>query len=121
MANILVVDDDPICSEAVAGALVHRGRVVTVAEDGMKAVEVLDRIVPELVILDCALPKKSGIEVLRHMRNKASLKHVPVFLISSRQSEAYQQAMLAEGAQKFFPKPLDFAAIKVAVADLRRM
>jgi len=115
-ARILIVDDDPICREIVTTALAGKGRAIESVGCGNKAVETLDRHPPHLLILDCALPGRSGIEVLRHVRGNAKLADVPVFLISARQSPGYQAAMLAEGAQDYFTKPLDLPRIRTAVS-----
>jgi len=116
--KILIVDDDPICRDIIADNLQEEGRAVTRVACGLTALESLDREAPQLIILDCALPGKTGIEVLRHVRSNIRLKRIPVFLVSARQSEGYQAAMLAEGAQAFFTKPLDLPRMRAAVRDL---
>ena len=67
--TVLVVDDEPMVREVLAHYLTHDGFTVVEAVDGEEAVAKLDECAPDLVLLDLMLPKKHGLEVLRHARS----------------------------------------------------
>jgi two-component system, chemotaxis family, response regulator Rcp1 len=103
-----------LIQEAIAAA--HVDAAVAVVNDGHQAVEFVDRAdagqgapCPDLVLLDLNLPKKNGIEVLRHMRNSAACKNALVLVVSSSDSASDREAVKALGFHGYFRKPSVYA------------
>jgi two-component system, response regulator len=92
---------------------------VVVASDGLEALEYLfgtgryaqrdARDVPALVLLDLKLPKLSGIDVLRRVRDDERTRYVPVVILTSSSEEEDIVASLENGANSYVRKPVDFA------------
>jgi len=100
--------------QAIAEA--HVNATVTVVDDGHQAVEFIDRVearqdvhCPDLVLLDLNLPKKDGMEVLRHMRNTSACKNTMVLVVTSSDSASDREAVHALGFQGYFRKPSVYA------------
>ncbi len=107
MALILIADDDELIVETVAEALRPRGHIVGTLDDGVHVIEVVILKRPALVILDCAMPKMSGLEVLRKMRSSTACFDTPVLILTGRRGDADQEIALRAGANDYIRKPFD--------------
>ncbi len=74
MKKILIVDDEIDVVEVVTVLLEHEGYEMLKAYDGQEALDVIEKVVPDLVILDIMMPKIDGVEVCRRMREKEGRK-----------------------------------------------
>jgi two-component system, OmpR family, response regulator len=117
--RILVVDDEPSIVDAVATALRYEGYEVDEAATGRKALEVVLRHEPELVVLDWMLPDIEGIEVGRRLRERG-LKTAILFLTAKDATENKVDALRA-GGDDYVTKPFSLAEIVARIqAILRR-
>jgi len=114
---VLVVDDEPMVREVLARYLSHDGFEVVEAEDGAEAVELLDEHHPDLVLLDLMLPKKHGLDVLRHAR---STTDVPVILLTALGEERDRVAGLELGADDYVVKPFSPREVAARVRSVLR-
>ena len=84
---------------------------LTVVRDGEKAIALLDEIqsegqsCPDLVVLDLNLPKRTGLEVLRHLRSGGACRDIPVVILSSSDAPEDRRAALSLGANLYIRKP----------------
>jgi DNA-binding response OmpR family regulator len=101
-ARILVVEDDPRLSSAVALYLRHGGYDVLLAASGTEALELAARESPDLLVLDVMLPGADGIEVCRTIRAHSE---VPVIMLTARSTEADTLRGLDAGADDYVTKP----------------
>lgn len=115
--TVLVVDDEPMVREVLAQYLTHDGFTVVEAEDGEQAVAKLDACTPDLVLLDLMLPKKHGLEVLRHAR---STSDVPVILLTALSDEKDRVAGLEMGADDYVVKPFSPREVAARVKSVLR-
>lgn len=116
--KILLVEDDLEISEMLSQYLAAEGMTVVAAHDGLEACEVFGRHTLDLVLLDLMLPKKSGINVLRHIR-AASV--VPVIILSAKDTEADKALGLALGADDYVTKPFSVVEVLARIkANVRR-
>ena len=117
--RVLVVDDEPSITDAVATALRYEGYDVTVAAGGFAALTAVDGAAPELVILDVMLPDLDGFEVTRRIR--AAGNDVPVLFLTARDGLEDTVAGLGAGGDDYVTKPFALAEIVARVeAILRR-
>jgi two-component system KDP operon response regulator KdpE len=116
--KILVVDDEPQIARVLRMALESNGYEVTVARDGIDAMEKFGRIAPELVITDLAMPEMDGIELTRTIRQRAQ---TPIIVLSVRDSEQMKVRALDEGADDYITKPFSIQELLARVrSTLRR-
>lgn len=118
VAKVLIVDDDPLMCDVMADALAAHGIDCSFVHSGVDAIHLLPDQKPDLIVLDCAMPGKSGLEVLRHLRAQPRFEDVPVVMASARKSPLYQEAMIAEGARAYFTKPLDLSTFGADILKL---
>ena len=118
MTRVLVVDDEPALLDAVGYALRSEGFEVETATDGEDALQTVTDDSIELVVLDIMLPRLSGIEVCRRMREASD---VPIILLSARDAEVDRVLGLESGADDYVTKPFSMPELLSRVrAVLRR-
>jgi CheY-like chemotaxis protein len=121
---IAVIDDDPDIVEIIKTTLKMRGYDVITAPDGEDGLRLVQQAIPDLVLLDLRMPKLSGLEVCRRMREDVETKDIPIIVLSavgekSGKSEEFWRAGL--GTEDFISKPYDPMALLGRVeAVLRR-
>ncbi len=101
-AFILVVEDEPSIAEVVSLYLRRARYNVQVVYDGRAALELIERRMPDLIILDLMLPKLDGYEITHLVREQGD---VPIIMLTSRRSEADRIAGLEMGADDYVVKP----------------
>lgn len=100
--QILVVEDEPSVGEVVSLYLRRAEYDVIVVRNGRDALHVLERQLPQLVILDLMLPEVDGWEILRWIRGRSN---VPVIVLTARRDEQERVAGLDMGADDYITKP----------------
>lgn len=118
MKKILIVDDEKSIAEILKFNLVKEGYDVYVAFDGVEAVEMVNKISPDLMLLDLMLPKMDGLEVCRNVR----LTHdLPIIMLTAKDSEIDKVLGLELGADDYVTKPFSNREVVARVkANLRR-
>lgn len=122
-AKILLVDDDPDFIEATRTVLESVPYEVAVAYDGDEALEMVEEVQPDLILLDIIMPTQDGFHVCEKLKGDPELWHIPVIMLTSlsqRISEtAYsvQDGMMLE-ADDFIDKPVRPAELLARVARL---
>ena len=118
MKKILVVDDEKPISEIVKYNLVKEGYEVFTAYDGEEALEKVEEVEPDLIILDLMLPKMDGLEVAREVRKTHDM---PIIMVTAKDSEIDKVLGLELGADDYIMKPFDSKEMVARVrAVLRR-
>jgi twitching motility two-component system response regulator PilG len=82
--KILVVDDSPTVRKLISGKLEKCGHEVVCAIDGVDALEKINELKPDLVLLDITMPRMDGYQVCKLIRNNETTKDVPVVMISGK-------------------------------------
>jgi DNA-binding response OmpR family regulator len=101
--NILIVDDSRLLRISNERALVKAGHHVISAEDGEAGLRLTLEHKPDLVVLDMMLPKLSGPDVLRAIRNHPETASIPVLVLSAL-PQCNENKLLSEGATAYFQK-----------------
>jgi chemotaxis family two-component system response regulator Rcp1 len=127
---ILLVEDNRadvyLLREAIAAAAFPA--LLHVVDDGEKAMDFIDRAdtgegvpCPTLVLLDLNLPRKSGLEVLQHVRRSRRCRNTPVLIVTSSDSERDRLETTRFGASGYFRKPSSYDAFMRIGAVVREM
>lgn len=120
-SRILVVDDEPKNVKLLDAHLTPRGYEVITAENGMQALELIEREKPDLVLLDVMMPKMDGLEVLKKIRTDEATKLLPVILITALQETKDRVKGIEAGCDDFISKPFDKNEVLARVATLLKM
>ena len=116
--KVLVVEDEPTLLETLEYSLKRQGYVVSMARDGLAALDVARREKPDLIILDLMLPKLDGFEVCRILRQEMSM---PILMLTARADEVDKVVGLEVGADDYMTKPFSMRELIARVkAILRR-
>ena len=113
MARILVVDDDPDIRTILADRLSARGHEVIEVGDGVKALEIANRDLPDLMLLDLDLPGADGMTVLERLRQETSAPTVVVITAFATIEKAVEA--MRRGAFDFLPKPFQPGLVELTV------
>ena len=101
--KILVIEDSKFLRMAIERGLAQAGYVVATAGDGEEGVRLAREQLPDSVLLDMMLPKMSGLDVLRALKQDASTKNIPVIVLTGL-SERNKEKLLSEGAAAYLEK-----------------
>jgi two-component system cell cycle response regulator len=118
--KILIVDDHEDNIELLRARLEARGYEVHGANDGYAALEAVERVRPDLILLDVMMPKMDGIEVVRRLKANPNLPFIPVIMQTALDSTENKVEGLDAGADDYITKPINFAELEARVnAQLR--
>jgi DNA-binding response OmpR family regulator len=116
--TILVVDDDPSIRKFVRANLEARKYTVFLAADGDEALKMVEKELPDLIILDIMMPKIDGLEVCRQIREWSK---IPIIMLSAREGESDKVRCLDCGADDYLTKPFSLRELLSRInAVLRR-
>lgn len=104
--TVLVIDDDIMNVQMAQGILQDEYRVAT-ATSGADAFKLLDKIIPDLILLDVNMPEMDGFQVLEELKKREDTKKIPVIFLTAEQSADVETAALAAGAKDFVSKPFN--------------
>ncbi|MEY8830491.1 response regulator transcription factor [Sedimentitalea sp. XS_ASV28] len=116
--HVLLIEDEPNIIEAIRFLLTRDGWDVGTHSDGSDAIEVIRAASPDLVILDLMLPGKSGMEILRDLREIPALAGLPVLMLTARGQSRDRDMAEKAGVSRFMTKPFSNAEVLTAVRDL---
>lgn len=116
--KVLVVDDEPAVRESLRRSLTFNGYNVVTAEDGIQALEVIEREHPEIVILDVMMPRMDGLEVCRTLRSQGDDR--PILILTARDNVSDRVGGLDAGADDYLSKPFALEELLARVRSLVR-
>ncbi len=103
--KVLIVDDEVNIVTALEFLLQKSGYEVLVAQNGEEALERVASFAPDLVLLDVMMPRISGYEVCRRMRERPDWKHIRIVMLSAKGREAEVSKGVSLGADLYVTKP----------------
>ncbi|MFC2054376.1 response regulator, partial [Chloroflexota bacterium] len=101
MTLILLVDDEPLITDSLSYSLQREGFEVEMVTDGLSALEAVERLNPDLIVLDLMLPDISGFEVCRRLRTTTN---TPVIMLTARGEEIDRVLGLEVGADDYLER-----------------
>jgi len=119
--KILVVDDHEDNIELLRARLEARGYEVFGASDGQAALDQVDKVCPDLILLDVMMPKMDGMEVVRRLKANDKLPFIPVIMQTALDSTENKVEGLDAGADDYITKPINFAELEARVNSLLRI
>jgi len=120
MSKILVVEDSVSQREMISDLLRKSGLDVTVAGDGLEALEKIEGLCPDLIVLDIVMPKMNGYEVCRRLKADPKTQNVPVVMCSSKGEEFDRYWGMKQGADAYIAKPFQPTELVGTVRQLLR-
>ena len=119
--NILIVEDDMAIREMMAFSLRREGFETFKAASGHEALEQLNQVHPDLIVIDWGLPDMSGIDLIDMIRRDDVIKEVPIIMLTARAEECDKVKGLERGADDYLTKPASMLELMARIrAQLRR-
>lgn len=118
-AKVLIVDDEHNIVDILKANLEREGYLTAAAYDGAQALEMALALKPDLILLDCMLPKMDGFDVCRKLRQQTN---VPILMLTAKSEEIDKVLGLELGADDYITKPFSVREVLARVkAQLRRV
>ena len=119
-AKVLVVDDEPDALELIDYNLRGAGYQVFTAANGTRAMELAQRHLPDLIILDLMLPEIDGIEVCKILRRNTETQDIPIIMLTAKADEIDRVIGLEVGADDYVTKPFSPRELTLRVKNILR-
>jgi len=122
-SKVLLVDDEDSLRKVMRDLLERDGYIVTEARDGVQALDQVDRVGPDIIVLDLNLPGLDGYGVLSHLRSRPATANIPVIVLTAKGDEDNEVRVFELGADDFLTKPFRARALSArleAVLGRRR-
>jgi CheY-like chemotaxis protein len=118
MPKLLLVDDNELNCDMLTRRLVRKGYAVTVAHDGMSAIQMAQSGQPDLILMDMTLPVLDGTEATRRLKADAATRGIPVIALTAHAMESDHQKALQAGFDDFDTKPVDLVRLLEKIGAL---
>lgn len=116
--KVLLVDDEVDFVVPLKDGLEAQGYIVFTAGDGLAALEIAKKELPNLILLDLVLPKLDGHQVLKRLKLDEQCRQVPVLVITAQEEVQKLAPTLEEGADSYYVKPLKFDILLTLIRTL---
>jgi two-component system OmpR family response regulator len=105
--TVLLIDDEKPYAEIIKSVLESLGIDVLIACDSKEALNYLQQIIPDLILLDVMMPDVDGLTLLRWLREHSEQDDIPIHVVSAKAMTEDREAALSAGADGFLAKPFD--------------
>ena len=121
MPTVLVVDDNPQNLELILAYLEEVECSTLSSTNGQEALEIIHRDMPDLVLLDVMMPKISGFEVCRQVKNEPQTAHIPIIMVTALTELADIEKAIDSGTDDFLSKPVNKWELVTRVKTMLRL
>jgi len=121
MSTVLIVDDDLTARETLVAMLEGEHYDLQLAKDGTQALQMLEQIQPDVILLDVMMPGMDGYEVCRRVRSTPQFAEVPIILLTALDDRASLVRGIESGADDFLSKPADRRELTARVRTITRL
>ena len=118
MAKILIAEDERDIRDLITFTLRFAGHEVTAASNGAEAVEQVEKVMPDLIMLDVRMPKMTGYEACEHIKKQPATKHIPVIFLSAKGQDTEVRTGMEAGATDYILKPFSPDKLTERVAEI---
>lgn len=117
-SKIVIVDDEPNIVMTLEYAFKKQGFEVFIARDGGEALDILESVVPDIVLLDIMMPKVDGYQTLKWIKNNPGLKSTKVVFLTAKNKTSDIEKGLSMGVDKYLIKPFSVKKIIAEITEL---
>ncbi|MDZ4671038.1 MAG: response regulator [Phototrophicales bacterium] len=118
MAKILIAEDERDIRELITFTLTFAGHEIVQANNGAEAVEIAQQAMPDLIMMDVRMPRMTGYEACRAIKQIESIKHIPVVFLSAKGQDDEVSDGLDAGAIEYIMKPFSPTELAEKIANL---
>jgi two-component system cell cycle response regulator DivK len=118
--KILIVEDSPPNMRLIEMTLRLKGYELLEAIDGEEALNMVIREKPDLIIMDLNLPKVSGLEVTKRLRQMPAFNRIPIIAVTAHAMKGDKEKIIEAGCDAYLPKPINTHQLPRVVAEMLR-
>lgn len=115
---VLVIDDSVTNQVLVEALLGEEGIKVITVSNASDAFKLIERELPNLILLDLLMPNVTGIDFLKSIKQREGVNTIPVFIVTAANTQFYRNQCEILGVQEFFPKPVDIPLLVKRVKEV---
>ncbi len=115
--TLLIVDDNLDFLNFLGSSLSNSYYILT-ASNGKKALEILRKESPDLIISDVMMPEMDGLQLCTAVKTDIRFSHIPIILLTAKVGEQYQVEGLEHGADDYIPKPFSMEVLKIRIGKI---
>jgi len=116
--KILIVEDNPLNMKLLEMVLRAKTYTLLKATDGKEALDMAMREQPDLIIMDIQLPKMSGLEVTRKLRETPAFSHTPIIAITAYAMKGDEERVIESGCDAYLSKPINTRELPEMIAEM---
>jgi signal transduction histidine kinase len=119
--SVLVVDDEPNGFDLIEAHLYREGYQLIYAPSGIEALNCLNTLMPDVILLDVMMPEMDGMEVCRKIKSTPHWQHIPIVMVTALSSKEDLARSLDAGADDFLSKPISGVELRARVRSMLRI
>ncbi len=116
--KILIVEDNPLNMKVIEMTLEAENYILLEASDGEEALEMAMRERPDLILMDIRLPKMSGLEVTRKLRETPAFSHTPIIGLTAYAMKGDREKVIESGCDAYLSKPISTRELPGMIAEM---
>lgn len=116
-SKILLVEDNPLNQQVASQILRSNGFVVDIAEDGIAAIEALEKGTFDCILMDCQMPKMDGYTAANKIKQQSKFAHIPIIAMTANTMEADLTKAKESGMQGYIAKPIEVQTMFEVIAE----
>jgi len=116
--KILIVEDNPQNMRLIEMTLRLKGYELLKATDGEEALNMAISQKPDLILMDLNLPKVSGLEVTKRLRQTITFNHIPIIAVTAHAMKGDKEKIIEAGCDAYLSKPIDTRQLPGVVAEM---
>jgi len=116
--KVLIVEDNPLNMRLIEMILKTNSYTLLKATDGEEALDIATRERPDLVLMDIRLPKVSGLEVARRLKENPAFSHIPIIALTAHAMKGDKEKAIEAGCDSYLSKPINTRELPKLVADM---
>jgi two-component system, sensor histidine kinase and response regulator len=119
--SILVIDDEPDNYDVIEALLIDRNYTLHYAHSGQNAIGAIDRIEPDVILLDAMMPELDGLETCQRIKSTPQWQSIPIIMVTAISSKEHLANCLAAGADDFIAKPVSKLELEARIKSMLRI
>lgn len=119
--RILIIDDEESIFEVIEGLLLREGYDLTYVSSGKEALNQIEDILPDVILLDLMMPEMDGLETCQHIKANQRWCHIPIIMVTALSSKEDLARSLEAGADDFLSKPINSIEMRARVRSMLRI
>lgn len=120
LPSLLIIDDSDEVVELIS-ALFAKDYLCLKAVDGQEGISKAEQLIPDIILCDVHMPKKSGLDVVRELKSNPNTRFTPIILLSGYNTRENRLEGLRAMADDFLPKPFDYEELRIKMSNLLRV